>query len=102
MDPEGTRTTRALSRLPRGTMGAAPPHLLVAGLVIFIIMALVFLIAPAFFLALIVILIGGGVLLVYRMHPWGLPIGALLVVLGLALAFFAQGQGLSLALVPHH
>lgn len=71
----------------------------VLALVALIVLAVVFLLAPAFFLSLMLIIAGLVVLVVFRAHPWGLALGFVVLILGFALGVLAQGQGLSLALV---
>ncbi len=64
-----------------------------------IILAIVFLLVPAFFLALVLIFAGLFVLVQFKAHPWGLGIGTVLIILGFVLGVIAQGQQLSLVLV---
>ncbi len=58
----------------------------------------VILLAPAFLITMIVLLLAGVVFIVFKGHPYGLVAGVLLVVIAILFAVTAQGQGLSLAL----
>ena len=62
-------------------------------------MIVVALIAPALFLAFLFFIAGLFVLYVYRAHPYGIAIGAILLVLAAVFGFLAVGNALSLSLI---
>lgn len=80
--------------------GAASPVLTLPLLIAAIVVLVIFLLAPAFFLAAILVLAGVAVVaLAPAKHPAVLTGGVISIILGALLGFFAEGQALSLALV---
>lgn len=70
----------------KGNERAAGPLYIVAGFILLVLLAVVFLLQPAYFLALVVIAVGAGILLFGRAHPVTLAVGGILLVGGMALA----------------
>ena len=87
------RDIRGSARGVNGTL------LAILALIGFIVLAVTFLLEPAFFLSLVLILAGVIVLVIYRVHPYGIFLGVTLIILAVVLALFAQAQQLSLSLV---
>lgn len=87
------------NRLKENSRGAAPILWAILAIVVLITLGVIFLLAPAFFLAGLLILAGLVILIVFKAHPHGLTAGVVVIVIGAALGFLAQGQQLGLALV---
>lgn len=82
----------------RANRGMVPIWAVIIGVFLAVILAIVFVLAPAFFIALLIV-IAGMMVLVLRRTPWGTGVGVALIVIGAALALLAQGQALSIAIV---